>query len=195
MSEQGWQVWNEKYQVIRIDHMNGTKKLNGTLNNAAAADAGDGYASIPITGHGLTAGTKIRIAGSTAYDGVHLILSVIDANHIKINKTYVVEEFAGSETYAVAINPTFDFQLVETRLVLADAANAENFVVALDADEGATYDCTLKTEDMDSLKQDIELWMTGEQHRYFEQGDVIYFEFANTADDAWTLAVIYRKKA
>lgn len=191
----GTQVWNEKYQAIEIVHMNGTKKLNGTLDNSAVSDNGDGTVDIAITGHGIAAGAKVRISGTTNYDGAHIITAVA-ANAITIEADYVAETPAGTETYAVAVEPpNVDFQLVETRLVLGGAAAAENFVVKLDADAGATYDCTLKTEAMNGLTQDIEVWMTGDQHRFFEAGDVIFFEFANTADDAWTLTTIYRRKA
>lgn len=190
----GVQIWNERYQHIEVLRINGTKALNGTLDNAAAVD-NSGLARIKITAHGLTAGTKIRIAGSTAYNGVHNILSVEDVNHINIDATYVAENFAGSETYAVCFEPPADFQLFETRLVLADASAAENYIVKLDANAGATYDCTLLTVAMSGLTQSIKVWIASDERRIFDKGDVVYFEHANSNNRAWTLTFIYRRRA
>lgn len=190
----GTQVWNEKYQHVEIVHVNGTKKLNGTINNAAAVEAAP-YTTIPITGHGLTLGTKVKIAGSVAYNGVWTITNVVGANSFTIDAPYVVENFAGTETYAVAVKPpNIDFQLVETRLVLAGAAGVENYTVLLDANAGATYDCTLLTVAMNGLTQSIKVWIAADERRFFEVGDVIYFGWANANNRAWTLTTIYRRK-
>ena len=190
----GVQIWNERYHHIEVLRINGTKALNGTLNNAAAVD-NSGLARIAITAHGLTAGTKIRIAGSTAYNGVHTVVSVHDANNINTDAAYVSENFAGTETYAVCVEPPCDFQLFETRLVLEAASAAENYIVKLDANAGATYDCTILTVAMSALTQSIKVWIAADERRIFDKGDVIYFEHANTNDRDWTLTFIFRRKA
>lgn len=189
------QIYDERYHHIEVLRATGNRKLHGTLNNAAAVNNG-GLARIAITGHGLTAGCKILIAGSVAYNGVYTVVSVHDANNINTDAPYVAENFAGTETYKVAVGPIpCDFQLVETRLVLSGASAAENFVVLLDANAGATYDCTLQTVAMSGLTQNIKVWMAGDERRIFDKGDVIYFEHANTNNRTWTLTFIYRRKA
>jgi hypothetical protein len=190
----GVQIWNEKYQQIEIFPMTGSRRLNGTIDNAAAVNNG-GYAQIPITNHGLTAGSTIRISGSVAYNGFHLITEVVTANAIKLATAYVAEAFAGTEAYVIEVKPVAAFQLVETRLVLSGASAAENFLVKLDANAGATYDCTLQTVAMNGLTQDIKVWMAADQRRFFDKGDAILFEYANTNNLTWTLSAIYRRLA
>ncbi len=185
------QIWNERFHQIEIVRMNGTKKLNGTIDNAAATDVG-GYATIPITAHGLTVGSTILIAGSVAYNGVHTIRTVPGVNTIQLYTAYTAEVFAGTETYGIIVKPSTDFQFVESRLILSAASGAENYVVKLDADAGATYDGTLITVAMNTLLQHIKVWMATDEHRFFEEGDALLFEYANASNRTWTLTVIYR---
>ena len=95
----------------------------------------------------------------------------------------------------MCFEPPCDFQLFETRLVLEAAAAAENYIVKLDANAGATYDCTLLTVAMSALTQSIKVWIAADERRIFDKGDVIYFEHANTNDRDWTLTFIFRRKA
>lgn len=69
----------------------------GTLDAAAAADQGSDIVRLTITGHGMTAGNSITIAGSTAYNGNWVITNVPDVNHVDILCNYTAETFAGTE--------------------------------------------------------------------------------------------------
>lgn len=189
-------VWDERYFIIEKKTWSGTRKLNYTLDNAAAYDAGSGLVRITITGHGMTAGNMIRIAVSVAYNGIWTIDSVA-ANYIYLKTTYVAETFAGTETYTTAfqIEPTTqDYQLVEARLTLSAASAAESFVISLDSNNGAAWDCTLKTVPMSALLfSDVEF--TPDTRKYCDGGDVILFTYANTNNRTWGLELIYRRKA
>jgi hypothetical protein len=186
-------TWNEKFYQIEKQLWSGTKKLNGTINNAAAVDNGDGDTRIPITAHGMSAGNMIRIAGSVAYDGIWTIISV-STNYIVIDKAYVAETFAGTETYTTCfkmVNTAIDYQLVEVRLTLSAASAAENFVISLDSINGVAWDCTLKTIAMSGLSfSDIEF--TPDTRKYCDGGDVLLFTHVNTNNRTWGLELIYR---
>ena len=187
-------VWDERNFVLDKKYWSGTKKLNGTIDNAAAVDNTDGMTRIPITGHGMSADNMIRIAGSVAYNGIWTIVSVA-ANYIVINTAYVAETFAGTETYTTCfqIDPTTeDYELIEARLTLSAAAAAENFVISLDSDTGAAWDCTLKTVAMSGLLfSDVEF--TPDTRKFCDGGDVVLFTHVNTNNRTWGLELIYRR--
>lgn len=188
-------IYDERYNVIEIFHFSGSKKMNGTLDAAAAADAGGGLTDITITAHGLVAGDWIRIAGSVAYDGVWRVYSAPDANSIYIEKAYTAEIFAGTETYAVALKPDCDFELLETRLKLSVASAAENYIHLFDANAGATWDATLETTAMNGLTEKVIVWRDATKRRFMEKGDVLYWTYANTNNATWGLTVIIRRQA
>jgi hypothetical protein len=188
-------IWNERLLCNETIHMTGTRRLNGTLNGAAAVDAGGGFVDIAITNHGLTAGCYIQIAGSVAYNGVHRIVSAPDANTIRIQFTYVAEVFAGTETYRLCFQPYDDFELLETRVKLSDASAAENLVYLLGANAGAAFDVTLDTQAMNGLTEDIVIWRDATKRRFFEKGDVIAVTYANTNNRTWGLTLIARMRA
>jgi hypothetical protein len=190
-------VWQEGLYVIEKKKWSGTKKLNGTIDNAAAVDHGTGMVRIPITAHGMTAGNMIRIAGSVAYNGIWTITSV-DTNYIVITTTYVAETFAGTETYTTAfqIDPTTeDYMLVEARLTLSAASAAENYVIAIDSGDGAAWDCTLETNAMSGLLfKDSELMSSGKR-KYLDGDDIVLFTHANSNNRTWGLELVYRRYA
>lgn len=187
-------IYEESKFVIKHEHFYGSRKLNFTINNAAAVNNG-GYAEIPITGHGLNIGTWIRIAGSVAYNGVWYIRALNGANAIVIEKLYVAEAFAGTETYAVCLKPDADFELVETRLTLSVASAAENYVTVLVANVGAAWNATLDTSAMNGLTEKILIWIDANKRRFMERGDIIYWTYANTNNATWGLTAIWRRRA
>lgn len=79
-----------------------------TLDNAAAADEGGGLVSIPLTGHGYSAGNTIVLNATSNYDGIHTLPSQAagDADHIIITATFAAETFAGTETACIVIEST-----------------------------------------------------------------------------------------
>lgn len=185
-------IWNERFMCNETIHMTGTRRFNGTLDAAAAADAGNGLTDITLTNHGLTAGCYIQILGSVAYNGVWRIASAPDANSIYIEKAYVAEIFAGTETYRLAWKPADEFELLETRVKLSDVSAAENLIYLLDADEGSAFDATLDTQAMNGLTEDIVVWRDATKRRFFEKGDVIALTYANTNNRTWGVTFIIR---
>jgi hypothetical protein len=185
-------IWNEKFMCNETIHMTGTRALNGTINNAAAVDAGGGYVDIPITNHGLTAGCYVQILGSVAYNGIHWVYSAPDANKIRVQFTYVAEVFAGTETYKIAFKPYDAFELLETRVNLSGASAAENLIYLLDANEGTAYDATLDTQAMNGLTEDIVVWRDATKRRFFDKNDIVAFTYANTNNRTWGLTLIVR---
>lgn len=183
-------VWKENFRVIEKQISGGTKALNGTLDNAAALDAGGGLVTVPINAHGLIAGSFIQIAGSVAYDGIYQIVSVA-TDTINIYATFVAETFAGTETYKIALGPGVDFQMIEARLHLSAAGGAaENYTITLDSENGAAWDVVLETAAMAADADVPTVW--NDQKRYFNKADVLLFEYANTNSRTWGLEVVCR---
>jgi len=190
--------WDERHFDIEHITMSGTKKMNGTLDNTAVVDNGDGTVDIAITAHGQTDGNKVVIAGTTNYDGVHTLLAAPDANTIMITATYVAETPAGTETYFACFQnaPDWkDYQIMEVRLTLSAAGGAaEAYTIDLDSDYGAAWDVELDTvADMTLILSDI--WKAWEERRYFNGGDVLTFTYANTNGRTWGLEIIIRQFA
>lgn len=187
-------TWNEKFYQIDHAYLSGTKAINGTLANSAVVDNGNGTVGIVITAHGLTAGNYILIAGTTNYNGVHMIESVEDANTVNITAAYVAETPAGTETYKTCFqNPYHDaFQIMEIRLTLSAAGGAnEAYSIKLDHKEGAAWDVTLDSEaNMTAVVSDI--WKAWLERRYFNADDIIFFEYANTNSRTWGIEIVYR---
>ena len=192
------ETWDERYRRIEKVRMTGTAALNGTLDNTAVSDNGDGTVDIAITGHGLTEGSTIIISGTTNYDGVHTLLAVGGADAITITATYVAETPAGSETYAVVFKPSYNakgWKLVETRFHLSGVSAAESITYTLDADAGAAYDALLDSNALSGLTDDVIVWSDGDKRRYFDDGDAIVFGYTNTNAETWGLEIIYRVHA
>jgi len=68
------------------------------IDNAAAVDKTGGKVGIPVTGHGLAIGTKIKIAGSINYNDDYILDGTTTTNEIVITETYAAETFTGVET-------------------------------------------------------------------------------------------------
>jgi hypothetical protein len=187
-------VWDEGHYVIEKQYWSGTKKLNGTLDNAAAADNTDGDTRIPITGHGMVAGNQIQIAGSVAYNGIWTIVSVA-ANYIVIDTAYVAETFAGTETYVTCFrnDPYYqDIQLIEVRLSLTGGAGAaEAFTIAVDSNNGAAWDFTIYSTSVAFTR----LTHAPEERKYLDGQDIVQFSYTNTNNRTWGLELVYRRQA
>lgn len=184
-------IWNEKWALIDHAYLSGTKAMNGTLANSAVTDNEDGTVGIAITAHGLSAGNKVLIAGTTNYNGVHSILSV-GTNIINIAANYIAETPTGAETYKSCFIALNDFQMMEVRLTLSAAGGAaEAYSIKLDHENGDKWDTTLETvANMTAVTSDI--WKAWQERRYFNKGDVILFEYANTHGRTWGIEVVYR---
>ena len=190
-------IWNNNYDDIEHILMSGSKKMNGTLDNTAVSDNGDGTVDIAITAHGQVVGNQVILAGTTNYDGVHAV-KAISANAITIAATYVAETPAGTETYFTCFqtNPTWqDYQIMEIRLTLSAAGGAaEAYTIDLDHESGAAWDVELDTvADMTLISSAI--WAAWEERRYFNGGDILTFTYANTNGRTWGLEIIIRKQS
>ncbi len=190
-------VWDERHAVIDKQLWSGTGALNGTLDNSAVVDTGGGLVTIAITAHGMVVGNMIIIAGTTNYDGVHIIRAVA-VNSIDILATFVAETPAGTETYKTCfqIDPTTqDYMGYEIRLTLSAAGGSvENYTVNLDSINGAAWDIELVTEAMNAQQYVDTVWALDER-RYFNGGDVILFNYANTNGRTWGLEFIIRRES
>lgn len=191
-------VWDERHAVIDKQLWSGTGALNGTLDNSAAADAGGGLVRIAITAHGMVVGNMIIIAGTTNYDGVHIIRAVA-VNTIDILATFVAETPAGTETYKTCfqIDPTTqDYMGYEARLTLSAVGGAaENYTVNLDSINGAAFDVELIDPEAMAAQQFVDTVWALDQRRYFNGGDVIVFEYANSNGRTWGLEFIHRRES
>jgi len=193
----GANVWDESKFVVEKQYWSGTKKINGTVDNAAVVDNGDGTVQIPITAHGMSEGNFIILAGTTNYNGVHEIVS-LDTDYINITATYAAENLAGTETYknCFQINPNIqDYQILEIRLTLSAVGGAaEAYSIDLDSAQGAAWDVQLDTEaNMTAVQYSI--WKAWTERRYFNGGDIITFSYANTNSKTWGIELIYRRQS
>jgi hypothetical protein len=186
-------IWKTEWEQIEHAYLSGTKAMNGALADATVVDNGDGTVGIPITAHGLSANNYVLIAGTTNYNGVHKIVSV-DTNVINITATYVAETVASSDTYKTCFQNPYnnEFQIMEVRLTLSAAGGAaEAYYIKIDHEEGAAWDAILDSiADTTSTVSDI--WKAWEERRYCNDGDIIYFEYANTNSRTWGIEIIYR---
>ena len=62
-----------------------------------AVDKGGGEVGIPLTGHSFVTGNRVRLVGTTNYDGEYVLEAATSANELVITETYVVETFLGTE--------------------------------------------------------------------------------------------------
>jgi hypothetical protein len=183
-------VWDERNYVIEKQACSGSGPLHGTLDNAAAVDQGSGIVRIPMTAHGFNVGNYVQIAGSTNYDRVHKIIAKA-ANTFDIYATYVAETFAGTETVKTALGPGVDFQMIEARLHLSAVGGAaENYTITLDSENGSAFDVELESAAMAADADVPTLW--NDKKRFFNAGDVLLFEYANTNARTWGLEIVYR---
>lgn len=75
-----------------------TTIINTTIDiNSSAVNLGGNKVAIPVTGHGITAGSTVSIKGSDNYDGVYITLDSTTTDYIHIASSYREETFIGSE--------------------------------------------------------------------------------------------------
>lgn len=75
-----------------------------TLDAGPAVNDGGGLVSIPIAGHNFVAGQSVTLAGTTNYDGTHILQSgTVAATSIQITATYIAEGFAITDTCFPAV--------------------------------------------------------------------------------------------
>lgn len=164
----------------------GAKATNGTLDNAVAVDATGGKTTIPITAHGLIAGSMVHIAGSVAYDGNYEVLAVA-ANSITVKAPYVAEEFVGTETFVSGWKmgkPGAVAGIVAH--INAGVAAPELMSLGVDADRGADLDFTLDSHDFNTVIDWVEMY---DPPIPYEANDIIQVTFANSTSKAFGVRV------
>ena len=77
-----------------------------TFDAAAAVDQGGSpnVVRIPATGHGLSVGDSVLIAGTTNYNGNFPVVAVSDADNFDIESSYTAETFAVSDSATITIS-------------------------------------------------------------------------------------------
>lgn len=171
---------------------NGAAATNGTLDNDVAVDAGGGLVTIPITGHGLKVGSMIHIAGSAAYDGNYVIQAVA-ANTITVKAAYVIEEFAGTETFVSGwkMNRKGTVAGIAAKLS-AGVASSQLMYIQVDAARGADFDFTIDSHDFDTVVNWAEMYP--ETGRFpFDVDDIIMITFTNTTSKTFGVRLFLDK--
>ena len=76
------------------------------LTAGAAVDNGDGTVTLPVPGHGFTAGDAVTITGTTNYDGDYTLPAQTagDADHLVITAAFVAEAFTIGQVYPTGGN-------------------------------------------------------------------------------------------
>ncbi len=178
----------------------GASALNGTLDNAAAVDktstydlnrfsARLGVVRIPIAAHGIIAGSKdkypthIYLDGTTSYEGLRRIVNIPDAGNIDIVAKYVIETFAGTETYkpAVGFNEPWEFVGWEIHADGTPSTSAD-LIVSKDGIEGTYWNTNYFTEDMQGVTDWAQMW---DVPILMSPGTVVYATWANAEGDDW----------
>jgi hypothetical protein len=67
-----------------------------SLDASAVTDKGSGKVGFPATSHGLSSGNKIRVYGTTSYNGNYTVDADTTLNEIVVVKTYVSETLTSS---------------------------------------------------------------------------------------------------
>ena len=192
-----------KDEQIHTLFYGGGADMTCTLNNAAATfswtrDALDKpvhMATIAATAHGFSAGSRIFIEGTTAYNGLWQINTLPDANSFTLlhqvggASTFAAETFAGTETGKVVLAPGVPFKLLEMGIHLSSAsATAENLTVTLDANKGAAWDEVILSQGMNTVADYAYIFDTP---RVFEAGDKLRWAWTNTNARTWAMTIKY----
>lgn len=193
MSVESHYVVTEDQEITRV-HFSGTGAMSGTLDNAAATDQGSGLVRIPITGHGIVAGSHVYISGSTNYDGDYVVAAVA-TDTIDVYATFTAETFAGTETWGTRVYPDVGktaFQLTEVRFHAGGTLAAEAFTVTLDSGIGSAFDVVVyKQADMSAITDLI--WSPSiDELSIFFPGDKVLLTHANTNGVTIGIEVHYR---
>jgi hypothetical protein len=182
-------------------HFEGDEAINGTLDNTAVVDrtssydhtfygATGGVVDIAITGHGYIAGDAnpprpnfIFIQGTTNYDGLRRIVSIPDADTVRIVAKYVAEEPAGTEVFFPGVQLDEDYVFLGFEVHLnAASATSENFTANKDAYRGASFDTNFFTQDFNTVQDYVKDF---ENPRPLNANDIIKMAWANTNDTTW----------
>lgn len=189
-------VWAMKEKTIDRYRCYGTK-MNGTLDNAAVADNGDGTVDITITAHGLIAGDWIKITGTTNYDGVFKVESAPDANSIYITATYVAETPGGTETYEryfdlanVLATPVKSWKPLQVRLTLSNTGADEALTITCDHSSDSKYDYILDDDlNLNGIVSGfVEL---SEEAHYLGASDGMVFKYANSNSRTIGIEIVF----
>lgn len=193
---------------VEYYRFSGTGAINGNLDNAAAVDRTssydpenfrDGVVDIPITGHKITAGpdmehfTCIYLVGSTNYDGLRRIVSIPDANTVRIAAKFVAETFgAGAVSYqpGIMFKDAWEFLGFDLHLNTA-SATSENFTLNVDAIAGTTFDFNIFTQDFNTVKDYIKTYDSPSIKVAAE--DAVLAAWANSDGRTWGLTMKGRR--
>jgi len=66
------------------------------IDSGSAVDLGSGLVGIPAAAHGIADGVTVTIAGTTNYNGDHVLHASTTANQLVITATFVSESFSGA---------------------------------------------------------------------------------------------------
>jgi hypothetical protein len=158
---------------------NGAAAANGTFNNAAVTDQGNGIVRLPDTAHGLKAGSHVYISGTGNYDGNHE-LKAVATNSFDIEAKYVAETLAGTETWVSGSRMKRPGWVAGIAAKLsAGVGSSELMSIVCDSNRGADFDVTADSHDFNTETNWAEFY--DEVNRlYFEENDIIKITFANS---------------
>jgi len=188
--------WDMKHLQMCEMWAAGTKAIGGWSfdDDVAAIDNGDGTVSLKLTAHGMVVGSHIMIAGTTNYDGCHIIAAAdpeADSNHFSIGATYVAEDVQDTAKLHIGIAPGVPFRVLESRLNLgAVGGGVEDYNITLDSGHHASLDGALVTTAMNAVDRSLDEW--SDNKRFFNAGDAILYTYPNTGGpQTWGLEVKY----
>ena len=93
------------YSIEEAVLESGAVQKNRKFDTTSAVFVSDGIVSLPIPGHGFSAGEIIYVTGSTSYNGPLEVASSTTTNSVHVYSSFVEENFTGQEiaTSGVAI--------------------------------------------------------------------------------------------
>ena len=182
--------YDERYMVRKSYYATGTGAMGQTLDAAAAVKVGTDSVKIACTGHGLSVGAVIFIAGTTNYNGYHTITAK-GTNDFTFVATFEAETIANTDTISHRLLPGELFRLVEIRFHLNTAGSStQNLTITVDSGENAVYDAVLESQDTDDLADYNYCWGRDACH-HMNATDALIFAWTNTDGKTWGLEVIY----
>lgn len=97
----------------------GTVTLCGReLHSGDAVDLGSGLVGVPLADHGLAAGDKVTISGSTNYNNTYTLADATSEDQLVISNAYVAETFATASVVPVLYRHSFTLGSNPPSLVL-----------------------------------------------------------------------------
>ncbi len=118
------------------------------IDAGPAVDKGSGKVGIPATGHGLISGQRVRIEGTTNYNGFFVIDTTTSADELVIAHGYAAETFnTGNEKarHGLTLGAGNDCQDVVPGMSVA-FIDAEQSIVSVTGDGSATNGVTLDAD-------------------------------------------------